>query len=265
MLYALDRQLAAIRRAETGAAEVYGETAFSPARARTLRRRGAGPFCPICGTAHIQFLPFGLGGRRNARCPLCGSLERHRFLYLTLENRLKWLDKRLTLLHFAPEPCLRAALTERPNIDYRSVDLFDPKADIKADITKLPLPSDTADAIICSHVLEHIEDDRAALAELYRVLKPGGGAVLMVPLDPDRAATEEDARVTAPSERLKRFGHPYHVRICGRDYPERYRAAGFTVETVESRAVSPFQRRHYRLNKAILHIARKPVSGETKS
>jgi ubiquinone/menaquinone biosynthesis C-methylase UbiE len=101
---------------------------------------------------------------------------------------------------------------------------------VKMDITQIEYPSESFDAIICSHVLEHVQDDRRAMSELYRVLKPGGWAVLQVPLSLSLEKTVEDPSVTSPEERHYRYGQEDHVRIYGRDYTERLEQAGFQVE-----------------------------------
>lgn len=259
MFDALKRHLPHILEGARSEAEIYGSARLAGG-ALGKRRQGGGMLCPICNTRHQSFLPFGLAGRRNACCPTCGSLERHRFLYLYLRDRLRWTRRRLDLLHIAPEPCLRAQLAPLPQIRYRDIDLFASGVSENMDITCLTIPNSRFDGIICSHVLEHVEDDRAAIGELYRVLKPHGRALIMVPQDLKRAVTDEDASLRTPAERARRFGHPYHVRICGADYGERLREAGFNVVEANSAALSPHQRRHYRLNRCILYDCRKPSS-----
>ncbi len=220
--------------------------------------------CPVCGGRFRRFLPFGLDGRRNARCPGCGSLERHRFLWLWLRDEYRLLQRRARVLHVAPEPCVRDALAANPGLRYVSVDMFDPAADRAADLTALPFPSGEFHTAICSHVLEHVTDDRAAMAELYRVLAPGGRVVVMVPIDMKRAGTFEDPAIDTAAGRNAAFGHPYHVRICGADYPDRLREAGFLVDPVSSDMLSPHRRRLWRINKTVLFDCRKPAGGAPK-
>lgn len=208
--------------------------------------------CPICGGRYRRFLPFGLDGRRNACCPGCGSLERHRFMWLHLRDRHRLLQRRLRLLHIAPEHCIRDALAANLALDYISVDMFDPEADRAADMTALPFADASFDFAICSHVLEHIEDDTRAMAELHRVLAPRGRAVVMVPIDMKRPVTYEDPAIDTAIGRDEAFGHPYHVRICGADYPDRLRQAGFEVGLVYSRSMTPHMRRFWRINKTVL-------------
>lgn len=119
-----------------------------------------------------------------------------------------------------------------PGIDYLSGDLFDPGAMERIDITDIRFPDDSFDLILCSHVLEHVPDDRKAISELFRVLKPGGTAFLLVPIG--SARTFEDPSVTDPDERLRFFGQKDHVRQYGPDFEDRLVEAGFRVTRVES-------------------------------
>jgi SAM-dependent methyltransferase len=107
--------------------------------------------------------------------------------------------------------------------------------DFVLDIRRLGIAGASLDAVVALHVLEHVDDDRAALAEIRRVLRPGGVAILAVPADPARATTDEDLSVTDPAERLRRFGHEGHVRVYGRDFAARVAAAGFEVSEVDAR------------------------------
>lgn len=257
MLEDLNRRLASVQRLNIPADAVYG---VSP-RARGRRDDsvpGNAFACPVCGGRYRRFLPFGLNGRRNARCPGCGSLERHRFMWMHLRDRHRLMQRRLRLLHIAPEQCVHDILSQNPELHYVSADMFDPAADRAADMTALPFGDALFDFAICSHVLEHIEDDRTAMGELFRVLVPGGRAVVMVPIEMDRPETYEDVSIDTAAGRDAAFGHPYHVRICGADYPDRLRDAGFEVELVYSRTLTPHMRRFWRINKTLLFDCRKP-------
>lgn len=184
--------------------------------------------CPCCGSRWREFLPHGRPERANARCAKCDSLERHRLIYLFLQEYKAKL-RGAKVLHFAPEEILAGYLRECASL-YVSTDLMRTGVDMLADITRLPYADGTFDAIICVHILEHIPNDSAAMAELRRILRPGGIALLQVPLDPNRQTTYEDWSITDPAERRLHFGQEDHVRWYGMDYYDRLRAAGFRVK-----------------------------------
>jgi SAM-dependent methyltransferase len=183
--------------------------------------------CPCCGGRFRRFLPFR--ARPYARCPRCGSLERHRLLALYVRDSQSLERPHLRLLHVAPEPGFARLLARLPNVEYVSGDLEPRRAMVQLDVTALPFPEESFDAVVCNHVLEHVPDDRAALAELYRVLRPGGWALLLSAVDPSLAVTVEEPTLADPEERLRRFGQEDHVRIYGLDYADRLAAAGFVV------------------------------------
>ena len=132
------------------------------------------------------------------------------------------------MLHVAPEACLKSRLMKRLGDNYITADLFDPHAMIKMDITDIKYPEESFDVIYCSHVLEHVQDDRRAMRELYRILRRDGWAILLVPISAEQ--TFEDPSIFEPKERLEAFGQENHVRRYGRDYIDRLREAGFKVE-----------------------------------
>jgi predicted SAM-dependent methyltransferase len=132
------------------------------------------------------------------------------------------------MLHIAPEPYMRIIFEENSSVEYKSGDLQNEwRSSEKIDITDIQYPDNAFDVIYCSHVLEHVPEDRKAMNELYRVLTPGGWAVLQVPISGEE--TYEDPSVTDPEERRRLFGSRDHVRQYGRDYKDRLRAAGFVV------------------------------------
>ena len=132
------------------------------------------------------------------------------------------------ILHFAPEKALRRALRQNPR--YETADLLQRGVTHQVDITRLPMPSESYDVVIANHVLEHIDDDRQAMRELFRMLVPGGVALLAVPINPTREATYEDASITRPLERQAHFNAPDHRRFYGLDFADRLRGVGFQVE-----------------------------------
>lgn len=255
----LSGQLASLLAGNTAAPDVYGDA--RPSR-HTIPNTpaGDGRYCPICRRWYRRFLPFGIGRRHQALCPGCGGLERHRYLWLYLETALCVTTRRLSVLQIAPEPGIRQRLQACPSIQYTSIDLHDPGVTAAMDASHLTFDDASFDLIVCSHVLEHIQDDRAALREFARVLRPVGHAIILVPMDNNRAQTFENEKITGTEERMKAFGHPYHVRICGRDYGDRIAACGFDVEAVSSGDMSAHCRRFYRINRLTLFDCRLPAA-----
>lgn len=190
---------------------------------------GNARFCPICEKSSRQFRSAGAVLREDVRCAHCGSLERHRLLWLYLSARTDLFDgKPKKLLHVAPEPCFEPILRQHFGDSYITADLLNPTVSVKMDITSIQYPDQSFDVIYCSHVLEHVQDDKKAMREFYRTLKNSGWAILLVPIT--AAETFEDPSITEPEERLKAFGQEDHVRIYGPDYADRLRGAGFKVE-----------------------------------
>lgn len=191
---------------------------------RYVKYRGVGVSCPLC----LQQFSSWLAGKNNGTCPWCGSETRTRLLWLFLEKHSPILNEPQRILHFAPEECLRNRFQNLPHIEYTSADISAPGVDIHTDITNLIFDNDSFDMIICSHVLEHIPEDRVAMAELYRVLVPQGTVYIQVPYNSSRE-TDEDPTVTDPLERQKRFGQFDHVRVYGKDLKARLERVGFQV------------------------------------
>lgn len=138
----------------------------------------------------------------------------------------------MKVLHVAPEKQIRILLESKASIDYISVDKYRDDVTEKADITDLRFENDSFDLIICNHVLEHVIDDRKAMSELYRVLKPEGVALLLVPLKYDMETTYEDETIVTPEAREKHFGQHDHVRYYGLDYFDRLGEVGFYVSRI---------------------------------
>jgi SAM-dependent methyltransferase len=212
---------------------------FKPVSHLAKALEGENVHCVCCGKNFITFLPFGLIKRSNALCPNCGSLERHRLHWHYIVNKTNLFNKadcKLKLLHVAPEPILFNRFINNPFIEYFPCakfgegygDIYPPKT-LNVDITNMQFADNKFDVIYCSHVLEHIPDDKKAMKELYRVLKPGGWAMLQVPIDVKLETTYEDFSITTPAERQKAFGQSDHVRVYGKDYAIKLTAAGFSV------------------------------------
>ena len=153
-------------------------------------------------------------------------------MLLYLRDVLRVQDVGGDVLHVGPSTAFRRWFLTRRKVRYVAVDLDSPLADVHCDVADLPFADASHDFVICDHVLEHVLDDRAALRELLRVLRPGGTAIIQVPPS-DLAETFEDFSVTGPKERERVFGQYDHVRICGADYGGRVEDAGFEVSVVD--------------------------------
>ena len=189
---------------------------------------------PIDGKSFSRFLPYGYQQQReNVLSPSTLSLERHRLLWLYLSRETGFFKDYLKVLHFAPEQAFYKRFRNLSNLNYITTDLNSPLADVKADICDLPFEDNSFDFILCNHVLEHIPNDRRAMEELFRILKPGGTAILQIPQDLSREQTFEDDSITNPEERAKIFGQYDHVRVYGRDFFDKLRAVGFEVKEVD--------------------------------
>jgi SAM-dependent methyltransferase len=195
----------------------------------TIRFKGEKNYCPLCEKGFSKFLTGPDKSRKNSKCPGCGSLERQRLLWLYLTKKLEITNQKINLLNIAPDYATQTALQRLKNISYTSVDLNSSLAMKKNDITNLEFRDGQFDAIICYHVLEHIENDGKALSELHRVLKPGGWAILQTPIEENREKTFEDFSIKSARERIKYFGQEDHVRIYGKDYFNRIEKSGFIV------------------------------------
>jgi len=195
--------------------------------ARRWLYRGHRVQCPCCGAQSRRFMADHL--RRDARCRGCFSEERHRAFRVFFDS---WRrdNARLRLLHFAPEPSLRSWLEHLANVDYLTADVGRSDVDAVLDMTEMGVRGETFDVIVASHVLEHVADYQAAMRELWRILRQGGTALVMVPLDAARPRTFEDPGITTPAARAEAYWQADHVRLYGRDFEDRLRAAGFEVE-----------------------------------
>jgi len=216
---------------------------------------------PIDGKSFSKFLPYGyVNQRENVLSPSTLSLERHRLLWLYLQNKTSFFTANKTVLHFAPEQAFYKKFRQLSNLNYTTTDLNSPLADVKADICDLPFKDEEFDFILCNHVLEHIPDDTKAMKELYRILKPNGMAILQIPQDLNREKTFEDNSITDPKKRAKIFGQYDHVRIYGRDYFEKLRTIGFKVEEENyAQNLTSEEIEKYRINKdEIIPVCIKP-------
>lgn len=206
--------------------------------------------CPFCGEQFRQMLDGGInqpastekqiigaGRRKNIVCPRCFSTDRDRLLYFFLKNETQVFTQPCHILHIAPEGSIRYLLTQQHKVSYVSGDKFEKgyrgyyydRMTKQLDVTNLPFEDNTFDGVICNHVLEHIADDRAAIMQIYRVLRKGGWAILQVPVSAILEFTYEPTTYSE-EERNKLFGQYDHLRIYGQDYSKRLEEAGFRVE-----------------------------------
>ena len=205
-------------------------------------------YCPVCGSHFRKLLTggfdlevikekeiIGAGRRKNTVCPYCQSTDRDRLIFLYLKNKVDIFNKKLKILHIAPEPSLYKFLKKRKNLVYLtgtkySEGIYFHQNIDAVDLLQIPYKDEEFDMVICNHVLEHIIEDYKAMSEIYRVLIKGGLAILHVPISYKINSTYEDITITSEAMREKHFGQFDHVRIYGKDYVTRLEKAGFRVE-----------------------------------
>jgi SAM-dependent methyltransferase len=213
--------------------------------------KGKDYYCPFCKHSFSKMLPdgfdlpvikekqiIGSGRRENCTCPRCFSKDRDRLIYLYLENKTDIFEGHpYKLLHIAPEAWMKELFQSLPHIDYTngvkeiaSMGYYYDRMTREIDITNIEMKDNLYDIIICNHVLEHVTDDIQAMKELFRVLKPGGWAILQVPFSPILEKSYEDYDIISKEGREKYFGQFDHVRIYGQDYFNRLESVGFKVE-----------------------------------
>lgn len=189
---------------------------------------GSGVTCPICEGEFRSYV-----GSETGYCPGCQTRDRCRLMWLFLrDQRPELLGSSKAILQIAPDPGLEGLFRNMQAIRYLSGDLHEPEALVRLDLTNLDLPDACFDLVICIHVLAHISNDRKAMREIYRVLRPGGIALIMTPLAGDREETYEDPCIIGPDARDKAYGEWDFVRTYGRDFEERLKEASFAVEAL---------------------------------
>lgn len=185
--------------------------------------------CAICGY-HGRFhaeIHFPDIFTFDAVCPRCGSLPRNRLLRLATRDK-PLLPAGGSLLHFAPEDCVKRFVAQEV-AEYRTADLFAQPVDLVLNIEAIDQPDARWDAIICSHVLEHV-DHRKALAELYRILKPGGRLLALFPVVDGWDRDYENAAVRSEHDRGLHFGKENHLRRFGASVDSDFKAVGFSLQ-----------------------------------
>ncbi len=229
-------------------------------RASSVLYKGDQVQCPCCGYTARQFASYGMVKRENALCRWCLSLERHRGLWLYIHEKTNLLTHPNRVLHFAPEHQTQELLKNAPKVDYISADLDMPTAMVQMDITNITFEDNEFDVILCNHVLEHVPDDNKAMSELFRVLKPGGWAILQTPMNSD-PETKEDLSITDPKERERLYGQNDHVRTYGMDKKDRLEAVGFEVVLDQFLNDLPEDiLKYYAIRREDIWIAKKPAS-----
>lgn len=227
---------------------------------------GRGRECPICGKRLRRFLPYGyVTSREDALCPRCLGLERHRMIWLWILRNTDLLERKPRLLHIAPEISLMHHFKRiyRNTDCYITADLESPLANMHFDVQEIPMESRSVDVVICNHLLEHVEDDRKAMRELYRIMRPGGWGIMIVPENRSLAETFEDDSITDPKERTRLFGQYDHRRLYGRDYDTRLSEAGFKVERIAfADSLTQEERELYGIGREDLVVVRRPHTNE---
>jgi len=188
---------------------------------------GQGEFekhCPCCGYVG-SFDPVGHPPRYGSLCPSCESVERHRLLMLVDRKEDFFTDK--AVLHFAPETVISRIIQKRAK-KYMSADIEPGIADCIMDIESIEQPDESWDVVVCSHLLEHVNDN-LALTELYRILKKTAILLTMVPLIEGWERTYENPSITTSQDKQLHFGQRDHVRYYGRDFRDRLKHVGFNI------------------------------------
>ena len=191
--------------------------------------------CPICKQTYKDFMPFRY--RKSAYCPTCKSLERHRYIYLTLRDKLHFYEPpRKKVLHFAPDICLLDSMQKNPNIEYVTADYmtsFTDSITVKPDyvmsIDDIKFEDNSFDVIIAIGILVMVPNDMKAMSEVYRVLKPNGYAIFHDPINLSQPRSIADTELS--NEEKKNLYHGHDQRwYYGADYADRLRKQGFEVE-----------------------------------
>ncbi|MEM6622049.1 MAG: methyltransferase domain-containing protein [Pseudomonadota bacterium] len=216
---------------------------------RDLAARDNDRTCPICGYRG-RFSPHK--HKPDILCPSCDSRPRHRLLKLWMDRQMQ-LPARAKVVHFAAEAWVRTEF-DRRGAAYQTADINE-KFELRLDLTAMDLPNESYDMLLANHVLEHV-DDEAAFAEIFRVLKPGGQAVITVPMIEGFDRTYEDPALTTPALRQRHYGDADHLRWYGRDIRERFARPGFRMS--EFTALEPDAARYALQRGEKIFIGTKP-------
>lgn len=201
-------------------------------------------YCIACKKNVGWFLPYNRGRKissflnsldlvgsdiSNFSCPRCWSHDRERHLYLYLrESNFLERFRGAKILHFAPEAWFSKVISEHSPLLYIKADLNPSSDDVKKiNMLSIQYSNEVFDFVIANHVLEHVDVEAKALAELYRVLKPGGYAILQTPYCSKLKHTFSDEGIDNDEARFQAYGQEDHVRLYGADIFERFSGAGF--------------------------------------
>ena len=225
--------------------------------------RGNAVSCPVCEKSFSKFLSYGseVAHRDNVLCPYDLTLERHRLMWLYLKNHSNFFTQaNLAVLHMAPEQCFIDRFKAQQNLNYLTADIVSPIADMHFDLHQIPLENDRFDVVFCNHVMEHVQDPIQCMSELFRVLKPGGWAIMQVPQDFTRETTYEDPSIVSEADREKHYWQKDHVRLFGKDYPSYLERVGFQTTAFDLNAhYTQEEIARFRLMKEeVLYIFKKP-------
>jgi SAM-dependent methyltransferase len=238
-----------------------GRTLLSWALAlRTIPLIGQKHRCPCCNWGLRCFTKGARSftSRPNGYCPRCNSKSRHRWLWLYLEEQTDVFKAPQRLLHVSPALSTGWAFRKLHHLDYVAGEIkMRPFVDVIFDLKQCPFPNNEFDTIICIHVLEHVDDDLPAIDEIHRILKPGGTAIIGVPVRMDKA-TYEDPSITSPQDRKIHFGEKDHWRFYGHDLIGRLENTGLKVDLVFAKDRPPHDiDRHGLKRDEVMFICRK--------
>lgn len=208
---------------------------------------GGGKHCVVCGRRVWRFMPYRRGLRdmpplmralgmvgsdvEHFECPRCGAHDRERHLLLYM--RASGIFGKLagaSILHFAPEKRLSPLIAAQGPARHVRCDLYPASADIvRVDMQDMAFDADSFDLVLANHVLEHVDSPNRALAEVHRVLKPGGQAILQTPYAGKLHHSWEDPGIDTPDARLQAYGQEDHARLFGRDIFEVFERSGLAA------------------------------------
>ena len=181
----------------------------------------SGVICNICrwqgaafaGPSHVEL----------SQCPACGSNGRDRFLHWCFTSRVA-LTPALRIIECSPRlgEAYRAAMSTWFFYRTSDFDLRAHKGNLQLDLQAIDLPDACLDVMLCAHVLEHVPDTDKALAELHRVMAPGGHLLLQVPILQGHTAPPVEPEFHGDNT-------PVFWRF-GFDLTARLRERGFTTE-----------------------------------